>query len=639
MPEPTKPLAARARGMARRLLEEQREQRRARRVARIAATLPRPAVTTERTHVGPRMDALVDRAKANQLPVGADPDYDLVRQNFDHLHFLLQATPLHERPEVDPIEYFLSHGPRAVNSPHRDFSMATYLRRHPERASGERSPYLAWLKHGRAAGEIADPAEGITEMASVLGLREDELVAESVRLRADAMTRLRTGTLGEMFAKAVELEPLIGEAWRETPRMKQLPLRNDAVARGAAAIHACHDEAGLRRARIVIVADGPGGGGDGFDVALARALAESMPADEIVVIHTDWAGPQPANRFPDGVRILDLGSRINTLRAHHAREQAVREQTLVALVRSFCAEAVINVDSRLFYAALAPYGKALAHSDRVFLAFFGVDRGPLGVGDAWSLRWLYPTAEYVAGYLTDSDRVRDGLVEHFCLGPTDVDRIHVLRTPVRPEIPRAARPQPAAGRRPVVCWQPPRGREQGFDVAIEVARRMPEVTFRLHRVAAVAAEEAQPDVPANVALVDTPVDIEGGGLDGVDAWLHTATRDAVPGLLLAVAMAQVPIVAVDLPATADVLTPQDAWLVSGSEPDDADAYVTVLRQLLGELRADPEAVTERARTLRERLIAERPSIASYVASLLLRPGRSHDDSGHTGTLADQKEAQ
>ncbi|MBO0731452.1 MAG: hypothetical protein J2P57_19500, partial [Acidimicrobiaceae bacterium] len=216
---------------------------------------PMPEVVVERTNFGPMVDEMVARARRNQRRYGVNPDYDVLREHFDHYRYMFQAKNLHEDPEADPIRIFLRAGANAVNSPDVNFSMEKYLKRYPERAHGpERSPYLEWVKRGRAAGENADPADGIEALAPLLGLEPQEVLDEIVRLRTDMMQRLKTGTLGEMYAKAVELEPLIGDAWAQTvSQTTQLPFRNENVTRAVAGIHSCHEAADFRRARLVIV--------------------------------------------------------------------------------------------------------------------------------------------------------------------------------------------------------------------------------------------------------------------------------------------------------------------------------------------------------------------------------------------------
>jgi hypothetical protein len=127
-----------------------------------AAYGPKPDVVVERTNFGPMVDEMVARVRRNQRRYGVNPDYDLLREHFDHYRYMFQARELHEDPEADPIRIFLRAGATTDNSPDVNFSMEKYLARYPERSVGpERSPYLEWVKRGKAAGEIADPADGI----------------------------------------------------------------------------------------------------------------------------------------------------------------------------------------------------------------------------------------------------------------------------------------------------------------------------------------------------------------------------------------------------------------------------------------------------------------------------------------------
>ena len=53
----------------------------------------RPVVQRETTNLGPEVDDAVFDAK-RRMRIGADPDYDLVYENFDVLHYLLQSPRL-----------------------------------------------------------------------------------------------------------------------------------------------------------------------------------------------------------------------------------------------------------------------------------------------------------------------------------------------------------------------------------------------------------------------------------------------------------------------------------------------------------------------------------------------------------------
>lgn len=620
-------LATRARAVARRVRDEQRERIRARRVARLAATLPQPAVTEERTNLGPMMDAIVTRAKRNQLPVGADPDYDLVRANFDHAHFLLQAKVLHEQPEVDPIAFFIGNGARAINSPDRNFSMSNYLARYPQYAQGERTPYLHWLKHGRAAGEIADPAFGIESIAPVLGLTPAQIVSEVVATRDDVTERLRHGKLGEMFAKAAEVEPLIGAAWSETARMRIIPLGAQHVVGQLSAIYSLQEDAGFRRARLVIVTNRPRwGGGRRLEGHLAHALDGTIEAEDVVVIYTDESGTSPRGRFPDGVRELDFFAATEGMPVEH------REQALISLLRSFQADAIININSDLFYRALRPYGKALAASERIYLTFFCNELRAQGNWEGWSLTWFYSGFDFVDGILTDSDCLRDQLTDRYQLSEADRARIHVLRAPVEPELPAATPPATSPGRRPVVAWAGRWDRQKRVDLALEIARQMPDVDFRFWGEPVLYGDPVG-DAPANVSLAGRYGHISELDLSRVDAWLYTSAWDGAPSLLLEVAMTEVPVVATLVGGVGEVLSEADSWLVGVD--DGAESYVKALREVL----ADPGEARRRSHALRERLVRDRSQreFGAHAAALLLDQNRlaASSDAVQTAALGEE----
>jgi glycosyltransferase involved in cell wall biosynthesis len=572
-----------------------------------------PEVVEERTNVGPKMDAIVTRAKQNQKPLGVDPDYDLLRENFDYMNFMLPAQPLHDQPDVDPIAMYLRSGAEAPGSPNYNFSLKDYINRYPERKGGpKRSPYLEWIKRGRAAGEIADPAQGIDKMAEVLGLEPRQIVDELVETRTDMMERLRTGKLGEMFAKAAEIEPLIGALWSETTRTRMIPLQGKSVAGQVAAIHACQQMAGFRRARLVVVTNRPRwGGGRRIEGHIAHALAGTIAPDDIVAIYTDGGGAAPPGRFPSGVREIDFAAATADLPAEH------KQQSLVSLLRSFRADAIVNINSRVLYAAMTPYGKALATSERIFLCFLCMEQRAQGNWFGFPLQFFYPGFEDVAGVITDSDYLRDQLTELYQLGEADRERIHVFRAPVEPELAAATPVEAQSSRRPVVYWAGRWDRQKRVDITLDVARRMPDVDFRLWGEA-VFKGEAMADVPDNVELAGRYGHISELDLSQVDAWLYTSAWDGVPSLLLEVAMTETPIVGSLVGGVGEVLSDEDSWPVADWE--DPEAYEKALREVL----SDQAEARRRSHALRARLVRDRTQRAygEYASEVLLEQADS-----------------
>ena len=327
--------------------------------------------------------------------------------------------------------------------------MRAYLARHPERAEDAGQPVRRVAAPRPRRREVADPAPRLEEMAEVLGSDPQTVAGELAALRSDLHERLRHGTLGEMFARAAEVEPLIGEAWPETTRMRVPPFFSELTVRQVSVVHAAQRAAGFARARVLLViADPRWGGGRRAEGHIAHALADSAAAgvapEDVVVVYTDAGGSAPPGRFPDGVREVDLAALLGDLPDEAA------ERVLVELVRSFRAEAVVNVNSGLLYRAMATYGKALAASERMFLVLFCNEQLAFGSWVGRPLRYVYRCFDLVEGVIIDSDHLRDWLRERHQLGPGLDDRLHVFRAPVDPAVPvapavdAATRP-PAAG--------------------------------------------------------------------------------------------------------------------------------------------------------------------------------------------------
>jgi glycosyltransferase involved in cell wall biosynthesis len=563
------------------------------------------------------MDAIVARTRRRMLPAGLDPDYDLAYEHFDLTHFLLQARHLMNEDEVDPLGNFLRNGPEAKASPEINFNMPAYLARYPEHAHGpERSPYLEWLKRGKAAGEIADPAPGLEKMARVLEMTPAELADHLGAVREDLQDRLRTGTLGEMFARAADVEPLIGDAWPESTHPMLPPMIRGTVDQ-VAAIHTCQEAAGFTRARLVMVISDPRwGGGRRAEGHIAHALSGHLEPEDIVVIYTDAGGTAPAGRFPPGVREIDFAGPSEGMLRHAA------QRALVELIRSFRAEAVVTIASRLLYEAMTTYGKALAASERIFLVMFVNERVAMGNWVGLPIRYFYRYYDLVEGVVTDSDYLADWLRSRHQLAGAAAERVHVLRAPVDPEIAVVNPPEPAPSRRPQVFWAGRWDRQKRVDIVLEIARRMPDVDFRMWGETVLFRPQMGPQIPDNVRLEGRYAHISELDLSEADLWLYTSGWDGVPGQLLEVAMTGVPIVGSLVGGTGEVLGDEDSWPVS--EIEDPEAYAKAIRDVL----ADPEEARRRSLALRKRLIEERTPApyAEQAAALLL----AHPDGRNAG---------
>lgn len=574
---------------------------------------PAPDIGVEATHLGPVMDEAVLRAK-RRMRAGTDPDHDLLYENFDVLHYLLQSPSLIDQPEVDLIEHFLENGRAEGLSPHPDFSMTEYVDRYPHKTapSKVRNPFLFWLKHGRAAGDIADPAPRIYRVAPVLGLSPEQVADLIAARRRDLQQRFRTGRLGEVFAHAAEIEPLIGATWTEIASPHLIPLSRRDVVDEICAIYQAHEVAGFRRARIVLVVNGVrSGDGRRTQHHLARALTAHIDPDEIVVIHTDTE--KAVDRFPEGVREIDFTPLMRGL----PRDRA--EHALVTLLRTFQADAVVNIESGLLYDAMRSYGRALAATERLFLCFFAPEHTAMGTWAGSGPAHFYRSFDYVTGVITDSEYVAGQLTGTYRVGERDRARLHVFPAPADADVPAVAESPASPGRRPQVFWAGRWDRAVGIARLVEVARLLPDVEFRMWG--------ELPPIPGVLGAAPQNLRSEGSyahiseiPLAEADALLYTSAWGGIPSMLLDLAVTGIPIVGSLVGGTNEVLTEEDAW------PVDDDEGATAYAQAIQAILADPGAARRRALTLRERMLRERSEkvFAARAADVLLVGDKSED---------------
>jgi glycosyltransferase involved in cell wall biosynthesis len=569
-------------------------------------------VVVSRTNLGPQMDELVAELKRRQKVAGVDSDYDLLRDNFDHLNYALQARAKKNKiTPNDPIGVYLRNRAEATNNPDINFSMSAYLARYPEKREKREHPYLGWLKHGRRAGEIADPAPEVERMANLLNLSPNELVDALVERRTDLQRRLRTGKLGEMFARAAETEPLVGGVWPQSSRPILLPLTTVTAVKQMAALHASQVAAGFRRARVLLVVHKPRwGGGRRMEGHIAHALAGRITPQEIVVIYTDEGGEAPAGRFPDGVREVDFATHITEM------DEEWQEHTLVMLLRSFQADSIVNVNSGTLHRAMRAYGSALATTERVFPIFFCNEQGEIGNWYGWPSIQFYRLFDQVTKVITDSEYLAQWFDDIYQLDARSREKVRVFQAPVDPTLPLAS---PGASSRPsdrpTVFWAGRWDRQKKIGLVLEIARLMPDVDFRMWGES-VLQQSRLTRLPENVKVEGTYAAFTDLDLGEADVWLYTSAWDGVPSILLEVAMTGVPIVGSLVGGTGEVLSEADAWPVA--EVDNAEAYVNAVREVL----ADPAAARRSALGLRERLLRERSetAFAEQVTDLLLVEG-------------------
>ena len=581
---------------------------------RLASDRPNPAPPLPDGPVPHSGEGLAERVLYART--GADPDvarglpgYARVAEAMDIDYYLSAYPDLNRARRVDPVGHYIRRGVEENRNPHPLFSTRLYLERYPEAARDPAGPFHHFLATGRAKGHIGVPFRRFDELAAILKMTPQAAQALLFKRYDDIRHRLEHGVLGEMVNRAAAFEPLISGTWPEALSVRIPPFHGDVVVSRVAAIHALCQAAGLRRARAVICVNrARWGGARRMEGHIAHALADGFGAGEIVVISTDGSGMLPEGRLPEGVRHIQFADLVAPLKGDEA------QRVLVQFLRALRPEAVFNVNSRLLWDALGPYGRAMRASFRIIGCLFCNERTELGHATGYPLTRVYRNFDVLDAIATDSHALAGELRARHMLTGAAAEKITVLSAPVDAAIPLAEVPQGNA--RPQIFWSGRFDAQKRVDLAYAVARLRPDWDIRMWGAAVMSGLRALPERPANVRLEGVYERFADLPLHEADAWLYTSAWDGVPSILLEVAMTGVPLVGSDVGGTGEVL--QDGLAEAIPAEARPEAYVAALEAVLG----DPQAARDRARRLRDRLIETRTRPAYAAAVIALMTGKA-----------------
>lgn len=541
----------------------------------------------------------------------------VIEQEFDEQYYLYKYPDIAKAKRITPLSHYIEHGGKEGRNPNARFHGRFYLDQNPDVKESGVHPFYHYLTVGRDEGRPASPmaagAPVFDKMCQILGREPREVEDDLTARHKDLRDRLENGVLGDMVAKAAELEPLIAHSRREIVSAKIPPFHSPPVMNEVVATHRLHEEAEFCRAKaVVVIPHCRMSGATRIGGYLAKALADIYGSDQVVIVRTDLDIMQFPEWFPENAR------HVNFAAAAEGLDRAQRQKMLVEFLRALDPVGVYNVNSSLFWSILQPFGKALSASTNLYCYFFCNDKNIYGHWEGYPATQFYRHFDVLSGVMTDSHFLADELKNRFMVPPSLSHKVTVLETPV------SVSPDPVLvppkNERPRIFWSGRFDRQKRIDIAFEVARKMPDVDFFFWGDSVVDDLIKKLDQPSNVNLRGSYQKFEDLPLAECDAWLYTAEWDGVPNMLIEVATAGVPLVGSLAGGTGEVL--QVGYAVGVADIEDVDAYVAGLREILEE----PERARSKAAELRERILTRRTHKA-YQESVSALIESTHSD-GH-----------
>ncbi|WP_415714097.1 glycosyltransferase family 4 protein [Roseibium sp.] len=553
-------------------------------------------------HYGKTVHKLVESARLRAKNRDRSDVYDAICDEFDTCFYLMRNRDV-VRAKLDPIQHYISHGAKEGRDPSPNFSTSRYVHRYPEVRESGLNPFFHWLTIGRSKGYIAEPFGDFDSLCEIVDKSPHEVQEILTRKRQEMRERFEYGTLGEMVAKAAQIEPLISHTWPEALQVKFPPFNVEPAVKKLNAFCRLQKAAKFTKAKVVFVINRPRwGGGRRMEGHIAHAIEKYYGSENFLVIYSDQSDEVWHGRFPDGSRHIDFAAETKDLPVSE------KQRVLVEFIRSLDPEAVFNINSKLLWDSLKVYGKALTATVPIYACLFCNDQDAFGFWGGYPSKFFYRYFDMLKGVLCDSHFLADQLVHRHLVPAAQKHKVVVLRAPVDPSIEPTRAPPLGQNRRPQVFWAGRFDKQKRVDIVLQLAERLPHVDFRLWGGTNQGSSLPFATPSKNVVLEGKYDRFSELPLAECDVWLYTSAWDGVPSMLIEVSMTGVPIVGTLVGGTGEILQENMSWRISDIENVDAyrDGIVDVLN--------NSNIARERAKNLREYLLRNR-TVESYQFAL------------------------
>ena len=501
-----------------------------------------------------------------------------------------------------PFLHWLEHGLPNRISPNPLYSDEEYLDLNPDLAHPHPWPkwaFLHLLEYGLSEGRrisrnLALPAyvtHALTENPQPLLVEFLDAVSgkPAAYSEFEKIGEFRNSSLfDELVSSALDIDPAIGSLQKSTP--SHIPPLHDASFRDFHEILKLIPDGSYDA--IIFMPFCKMGGADFIAGCLAHALAET---DRVLILRTDQSEWSCPHWFPGGVATIDISRHLGFL------DDRTTTRVLYELIRKIGPKAVFNVNSRICFETYVRYGSRISLFANIYAYYFCSDRTEEGVEVGYPVWYFGRIIEHMKGAFVDNASLADTLVERFFLPEEISGKVKVAYTPMMGAARRelvAEKQVESAGRRknPVLLWAGRFDRQKRFDILIEIARRLPEITFKCWGKAVLDAPPDLSRLPGNVEIFPPFKSHDELPLTESDGWIYTSEWDGLPTILIECGGLGLPIVASDVGGVGELIDEDTGWPVRDAKS--VAAYVEAIRDML----ANPEERVRRARNLKQAVL-------------------------------------
>lgn len=312
-------------------------------------------------------------------------------------------------------------------------------------------------------------------------------------------------------------------------------------------------------------------------------LASKMQNCKVMVLLTEPGESSWLSRIPEGVDVLDASRYVGNI--SHDELLLVLARVLIQLQ----IDTLHIINSRHVWEIICRYGLALTQKTKVFASLYCDDYDQHGMPVGFARQYLPDCYRWLTNVFTDNKIFPALLCQTYGYRG---DLFKVLQSPVGADNTKTPTRAPK-GRR--VLWAGRLDRQKRPDLLLAIALALPDIEFHVYGHAVLEKKG-----PVLVRLQELKNVRMFGGFDGVESlpfsefpvYLYTSQWDGTPTMVIAAALASIPIVASGVGGVLDIVSNERGYPVE--EYENVQSYVDgIMEALDNHMLAETKALTAR----------------------------------------------
>lgn len=447
------------------------------------------------------------------------------------------------------IVHFIGKGWKEGRNPSRYFDTSFYLQSNSDVKNAGINPLVHYIRHGKREGRL--PFDGAVTPSAPMGdgvPMPEWIVTEMRNMSSEIYPEMTPSQIKlatyHNYKHPINKKP--GEVYRGFLKK----------CSGTSYTH-CFALPWLKR------------GGADYVALLHVRFAAGLPEGKVLVILTEPGDSPWLERLPSGVDVIDVSKELKRM------TETEMVQVLARLLLQLDIQTLHIINSRLVWEVVKNYGNAVRNKTKIFASVFCDDYDRYGEPVGYARTYLPVCYRLLTNVFCDNSSF-PALLRKTYGYPEELFR--VLHSPIA-SVSFAERKAPSKK----VLWAGRLDRQKRPDILLKIVEKLPDVQFDVYGEPLLESPKnviSQLKKQKNVDMKGSFNGVEALGFEDYALFLYTSQWDGIPTMVIAAALAGIPVVASAVGGVGEVISGDRGYPVADYE--NSDKYVEAVRMILSD---------------------------------------------------------